>query len=591
MAVSEVPQTAVNREQLSGLVSRITLEHIGYLIIALLAGILRFSDLGQAPLSPAEATQALPVWELWQPGGVSAVPGSPAYFALSAIMSPVIGFSDGVMRLAPAFFGIALVLTPWFVRHRLGRLGALIAALLLTISPLHTITARTAGGQSVALFAGLMVFIAWLRYQEGGRPVWLAALAVALALGLTSAPLFFAILLALAVAWLAQRLIGPALIRDDQGQRAALIKPAGPTLRQSLAIGLTAFLLLATSFFLAARGLGSTADLLAEWLGRFRFTSSSYVMTGPFAVLLRYETSLLLFGLPAAIWAAIREKNFPAFLVYWCLGALLLMLLQPGTMPNVLVLTLPGYLLVGRFANDVIDRASSPWWWAFGLVIFFAGAVFYLNLVRYARLAGLQGVPDPTYHLLIAFLAVMVVIVVLLLIISWDQAATTKGLLSGLLALLVVFAWGSAWWLSREAANDTRERWITSGTDADIRLMRETIEDLSWQASNSANGVALASAVDSPTLRWYLREFDNATFANSLPPSTDSPVLITPLDYNPAIASSYVGAEYTFAHPDTIHNLGRIDALRWWFFRQSPIPISEQTLVVWLRSDIVEANQ
>jgi hypothetical protein len=490
------------------------------------------------------------------------------------------------MRLVPALFGLALALTPWFVRHRVGRLGALVAALLLAISPLQTLTARTAGGQSIGLFAGMMVFIAWLRFQEDGARAWLIALALALALGLTSAPLFFAVILALAVAWLAQRLVGPALVRDEEGQRAPLIKPAGPALRRAFTVGLVTLLLLATGLFLSLRGVGSTVDLLADWLRRFQFTSSSYVMTGPFAALLRYEVALLLLGLRAAL----REKPFAVFLVYWSLGALLLMLLQPGTMPNVLVLALPAYLLIGRFANHVLDQTSSSWWLAFGLATLFAGAIFYLNMVRYARLAGLQGVPDPTYHLLIAFLALAAVLALTLLIFGWDRAATAKGLLSGLLALLLVFAWGSAWWLSREAANDTRERWIAEGTDVDIRLIRQTVQELSWQASNSVNGVALTSAVDSPALRWYLRDFDNATFAELLPSATSSPVLITPLDYDPVVASNYIGAEYTFAHPDTVHNLGAIDALRWWFFRQSPIPISEQRLILWLRSDIAEGN-
>jgi hypothetical protein len=144
--------------------------------------------------------------------------------------------------------------------------------------------------------------------------------------------------------------------------------------------------------------------------------------------------------------------------------------------------------------------------------------------------------------------------------------------------------------LSRDAANDTRERWLEGGTDVDIWLIRETLEELSWLSDNSPNGVALESAVDTPVLRWYLRDFSAASFANTLPPATASPVLITPLDYDPIVAGNYIGAEYAFGHPDTIHDLGRIDALRWWLFRQSPIPISEDRLILWLRADLAEAS-
>lgn len=590
MAASEMVDSTAGTNQVSRAVSRVSLEHIAYLGIALLAGILRFVDLGLAPLNPGEAAQALAVWNQWQPDAAATVPGSPAYFAISAILTQVTGFSDSVMRLTPAVLGLALVLTPWFLRHRTGRIGALLAALLLALSPPLTLISRTAGGQSIAVFAGMMLFVAWLRYQETGDPKWLYTLAVSLALGLTGAPLFYAILLTLIVAWTAQRLFGPALIRDASGDRAPAVKPAKAELLRAVVIGVATLLALATAFLLAMRGLGAATDLLAEWLGRFELNATAYRLTGPFAVLLRYEIVLVLLGLPAAVWAAVREKPFAVFLIYWALGVLLLMLLQPGTMPNLLLLTLPGYLLVGRFADHTFSRASSSWWWAFALAIVFAGAVIYLNLVRYARLAGLQGVPDPTYHLLIGFLALLAAVALVVLIYSWDRAAASKGLVSGLLALTLIVSWGSAWWLSRHAANDTRERWNSIGTDVDIRLIRETVEELSWRASNSANDVVLASAVDTPALRWYLRDFDKATFASTLPAADASPVLITPLEYDPQVASNYLGAEYGYSHPDTVHNLGRIDALRWWLFRQSPIPISEERLILWLRADIAEAG-
>jgi hypothetical protein len=590
MAAPDFVEIGATRYRLSNALSGLTAEQVAYFAVALCAGVLRFVALGRAPLNPGEAGQALAVWQQWHPGNVAVATGSPAYFTITALISQVLGFSDAVMRLAPAVVGFALTLTPWFIRHRVGRVGALLAALLLAVSPLQTLTARTANGQSIALLAGMMFFIAWLRYQETGRSSWLYALAVALATGLASAPLFFAILVTLVVAWLAQRLVGPPLIRDEEGQRATIRRPSAPQLRQAAIVGLAAFLLLATLVFFALPGIGSAADMPASWIARFQITSSQYLLTGPFVELLRYEVALVLVGLLAAVWAATREKPFAIFLVYWVLAALLLLLLQPGTMANVLLLTLPGYLLVGSFVDHLFRRSCSWWWWALGAAVIFAGAVFYLNLVRFARLSDVQGVPDPRYHLLIAVLALLVIVALAVLLFGWDGRATSRGLVSGVLALLLVFTWGSAWWLSRSGANDTRERWTEAGTDSEVRLIRQTAEELSWQASNSASGVSLLSVVDAPQLRWYLRDFDKAAFVKTLPSSTASEVLITPLDYDPAVDASYIGAEYNYAHPDTVHTLGSIDALRWWLFHQSPIPVSSQTLILWLRSDIAEGN-
>jgi hypothetical protein len=419
----------------------------------------------------------------------------------------------------------------------------------------------------------------------------LYALAAALALGLASAPLFYGILATLALAWLAQSIIGPALIRNADGQRAKVAKPSAGELRQAFLIGVLGFLALATTLFFAMRGLGSAADLVATWLQDFQLWATATLRATPLLILGRYEVGLLLLGLPAAAWAALREKPFPIFLVYWVIGALLLMLIQPGSNANVLLLTLPGYLLVGRFSNDIFKRSSSSWWWAFALAVVFAGGVVYLNVVRYARLEGLQGVPNATYHILIAFIALMAVLILATLAWTWDKSAVAKGVLAGLLALLVIFSWGSAWWFSRQAANDTRERWATAATDNDIWLMVDTLEELSWRVNNSPDQVVVEAAIDTPALRWYLREFDNATFANSISGGVAGPILITPLEYDPRVAGNYLGAEYGYSVPDTVHTLEWIDALRWWLFHQSPIPVNEERLVLWLRSDLAEAGQ
>ena len=96
--------------------------------------------------------------------------------------------------------------------------------------------------------------------------------------------------------------------------------------------------------------------------------------------------------------------------------------------------------------------------------------------------------------------------------------------------------------------------------------------------------------LDTPALRWYLKDFANANFAETLPASTFNPILITPLDYDPQVAGNYLGTEFGYKHPNTLHSLAWIDALRWWLFHQSPIPLEEERLVLWLRADLAEAS-
>jgi predicted membrane-bound mannosyltransferase len=179
-------------EQSSGY--QLTIADGALLLIGAMAAVLRLVNLGGRPLSPAEAEAALAVWQFWHPGQAELSIGSPAYFTLTGLLAQVLGFSDGVMRLVPALFGVGLVLLPWLLRKQLGEAGMLATAVFLAISPITSAIARTAGGDSIALFAALLLLAAWVRLQIGGNGRWRYALLLALALGLTSAPLYSTVL-------------------------------------------------------------------------------------------------------------------------------------------------------------------------------------------------------------------------------------------------------------------------------------------------------------------------------------------------------------------------------------------------------------
>jgi predicted membrane-bound mannosyltransferase len=195
--------------------NRISVEHVVYALVLMAAAIIRLVDLSLVPLSPIEAQEALAVLDFWKPGDVLIEVVSPAYFTLTAFLTQVLGFNDTVMRLVPALFGIGIVVLPWFLRHKSGRLGALVTAILLAVSPVQILAARSTGGDSIAVFCGFLLFISWLRFQESAERRWFLAVAFSMALGLTSSPIFYGFLLTLIVAWLAQLLIGPLIVPSD----------------------------------------------------------------------------------------------------------------------------------------------------------------------------------------------------------------------------------------------------------------------------------------------------------------------------------------------------------------------------------------
>jgi hypothetical protein len=55
---------------------------------------------------------------------------------------------------------------------------------------------------------------------------------------------------------------------------------------------------------------------------------------------------------------------------------------------------------------------------------------------------------------------------------SWEVNIAWRAVMLSLLVLFFFYQWGTSWWLSHEAANDPRERWVAlPATDDDVRVL------------------------------------------------------------------------------------------------------------------------
>ena len=574
-------------------VSRLTLEHALYGAVILIGVITRLLGLGKIPLSPAEATQALAVWNAWQPGAEALAVVSPAYHALTSPLTQLLGFGDAVMRLVPSVFGIAVILLPWWLRSFTGRLGALIAALLIAVSPIFVISSRTVGGTSIALFAGFLLFVGWLNFQSTNRKNWFYINGFALGLGLASSELFYSILVTLGAAWLGQIILGPSLFKDELGNRRPSYKPDPSTLRNSALMALGTFLFVGSGFLLSMGGIGGATRIFAEWITSFFGTVAVQDWLRPLSAFIRYELIVVLVGGMAIIWATWRAKSFPMMLLYWFVAALILLFLQRSVMTNTLVLSLAGFLLIGAFVDAVFRVKTGALKWLVALVVALLGSVIYVNLGRFSRLLASDialDVQTRSYHILLIFVAVAVILIVLAILWSSERRAAVQGLLVGLVLLLVGYSWSTAIWLSTEAANDPREPWVQSASDDDIRLLTSTIQQVSWQVKGSEVDLDIYSTIDNPSLNWYLREMKGLELGDGISPSIEASGLLTEVIAEPQLANEYIGIELGYSRPEGDYPLSPSQLLAWWLFHDAQLPIIEERLIFWLQSDLAGVN-
>lgn len=558
--------------------SKLTLTDGAFFIIAVVTAVSRFTNLGHIPLSPNEAEQAWASWQFWQPGSIASASGSPAYFSLTSLLFPLFGDSDAIVRLIPAVFGLALVLLPWLLQRRLGTIGALTASLLLAISPVQTIVSRTAGGDAIALFALALIVVGWLLFEETAGPHWFTLILVGFALGLASSPLFYGGVATLALAGLIQwRLLWTNV--DPDSRQKAIVSAA------------VFFIALSSLFLWRLLGLGAAAALPAVWLSQSRFTGAD--LFDAIIAFVRYEPFLLLGGITAVFWANAVNHTLAKRLGSWSAGLILLMLLQRGQMGNAALLTLPAALLIGLMANDLLQQPLSRLGWAWTGGLFFLLGTITVNLARYSRAITLTTQEFTSAWVIL--MAISTLIVTAYFVGMLDRTAVRQGSFLGLLAFFILIQWGTGWQLAHVAANDPRERWVTTATDDDIRLLTATLTEISRQATNSEHELTIFSGVEAPALRWYLRDFNQFQMGASLPVGARQDVIISPNRDDLALGSDYVGADYGLTRQGLLSQeipsqTPFIDLLRWLLFHDSTQTINEERVILWWRVDLSSAE-
>jgi hypothetical protein len=479
-------------------------------------------------------------------------------------------------------------------------IGVLAAALLLAVSPLLVITSRTTGGQSIALFAVLLTAVALIRYGETANSRWLYTLTAAVGLGLTSDTLFYSGLITLGLAWLLfYKIIKPQRRKEreeeDKEENSApsaslRFNPSSQEKRTAVITGLVVFVLSGSMFLWYLPGLGDAARLLGDWLSLFG-AMDGRTLADPFLAFMRYEPVLLIFGVAAVIWTVWRGRPLASLLLYWLAGIFLLMLLQQGVMANAALLALPGYLLIGLLAQVVLGGTWTKYTGLLALSLILALAVIVVNFARYLRVVAYQ--PQDLQYVFVMMMAFFIALASIYLLSAYDVTAVSQGIFLAFLTVLLVAQWSQSWQLSHSYGNDPRERWVTAGTSEGARLLGQTAREISYQLSGADNQLRLLNTVESPALVWYLRQMRQMDTGLSIPAAADYDAIITPADAQFSLDNAYTGSEFNVRNqgiipaapnPDT----AVFDALRWWFFHESPDSLQPDPVVFWVRADLVQ---
>jgi uncharacterized protein (TIGR03663 family) len=159
-----------------------------YIAIFLLAVVSRFWDLGTRAMSHDESLHALYSYYLYNGSGYAHNPmmHGPFLFHANALIYFLFGDTDYTARIVPAIFGVIMVMSPLLLRRWLGRLGAVVASILLLISPSILYYSRYIRNDIYITVWTVLLVAALFHFIRSRKPGWFYTGAAALMLSLAT---------------------------------------------------------------------------------------------------------------------------------------------------------------------------------------------------------------------------------------------------------------------------------------------------------------------------------------------------------------------------------------------------------------------
>jgi len=587
MAMSEFthdqPETFSRTAPLS---SVLTIEVALYAALAIVALFLRFFLLGNAPLAADEARQALAAWNFVR-GIPDPFTGSPLLFTGNAIVFFFFGATDAAARVVPALFGSALVFIPTLLRRELGRTGALIASLLLTLSPSLIFFSRNDNGAILAVTCALAaVAFAW-RYLNDNTSRDLQFAAMSSALALLAAREVWTIVVAIAIFALIMRtrFALPAESKSDWRRAAILF------LIVSAGVG--------TTFALHREGIGAAFDLLGAWLGGLQ---PSIALSDPLRLLVVYEPIALFIGVAAMIQLAFaarpdEQTQLPlgALSLWFVVGFVLYSIGADKNPARVVVLVAPLTLVAGWYIGEWIENflpsISSQVLLVQELPIYAlacaAAGFLYLILADFATrgsfiaadvIANATGLKNGAGLVIVAMIVVVIAAVAFLMVITLGWARARDVGLAIALTLFGLWTIRQSAMLNYAQALNPREFLVARAPSPNVRDLVNDLQDTSrWRANDSYTLNIMADESLGAVVAWNLRDFRNLKFA-AHPTSQNAQALILPPNA-PAPASGWMSQVYWLETSRTA--TPNPSLLRWLMFRDVG-EIGFDSAVLWI---------
>jgi len=568
---------------------RFTIETALYSLAFILALGLRLFYLGAAPLSDHEASFALQAFDLLQvERGAST---QPLYVILTGLLFTIFKDSTAAARFFPAVAGSSLVFLPLLFgsltrSSRELRYAGLILAFGLALDPGLVAISRLAGSPILALAAlYLLAGFAWRGSAVGAG--------IMAGFALLSGPDLVTGVLGLGLAYGLIRLSSPFDIDESLINKTPIFTLSSNRFwRNALLAGASVWIIIGMFWLRLPQGLAGAANLIPTYLEGWTQSPNIPALRLPAAILL-YQPLLIVLGLAGIGWAWFQRgeagrpsRQLSRLSSIWVLAAILPGIIYPARQVYDLVWTLlPLWILSSVLLSQVLPHRLESGLRFPALGMAFVTALF-LVLISYnwLRLTRLNAEPV-LYAAIIGGLVLMTLIILILVSLGWQWRVSAVGLAWGFTAVASVYMFAVMWGLSQVRTNQPEELWTVGPGTGQVEELKETLEDFSEWQTGLRTEIDITVLLQSPSLRWNLRNFTNVAFTRSLSPDQHPSIIISGLeDVEPRFSTSYRGQELIWTRTLVIPGAFPPDLTAW--ITERAMQTNSQRIILWVRNDL-----
>jgi hypothetical protein len=542
----------------------------------MLALMIRLLRLGELPLNDNEALWAMQAFDLTK-GLRPEIGAQPAYVLLTAFSFFVLQASNFAARFIPALFGAALTFAPFYFRDRLGSKPALVLAFFMAFDPGLLALSRMAGSPIIALTAVLLAWGLWRagNYRVAGNFA---------GIGLLAGPQLWPGVIGLAIT--------TGLLRGFFARETDAAQPFDR--RQAFTFGgfaVGTYLIVGSMFLLATGGLGAGLAAIPAYFGGW-IDFSNVPGWRLLLALLFYELLALLLAVARLVRGILRGDVLTISLGIWLAVALILALAYPSRQVADLIWALiPLLALAALEVSNYLVPIQDGTWETLGMAAFTI-AILTFVFMNYSSisLVSMEPVALQLRWGILAGSLVLLGLSIVMVAYGWSVSVAVQGGVWGLLAVFTVYTLSTALAAGGLRTYRTVELWSVEPNTKQAGVLVSQMNDLSRGKAgvNASLDVTLAG-VNSPSLRWALRDWPAKVVATQVDLGEPSMIIGTNQNPHPELEKNYRGQEFTWrTYP--VWEQGLVtDWLRWSILHE--FPQRDEKIVLWTRSDIFVDSQ